>query len=346
MKNFWEVLYRSGSPKPGGDPLVGHEVLHQTPYARVEIQPAGPAPQTSMQASPPSPPGQQSQPISVGQPPVQTQKASEWRNFFDTLKDPNVFGPLMTFVQAATVPLSPGETLGGRLAYASSLMQMHKRLLEENAQRIPEQALKARKEQLELENLESQVQRNKMLTQTAERYGMAVEAAKLRNLLAQGRLDEAKAAAAEIANKLETKYGEASREADIRYKQANTRYLDRLPQQAVRGNIRDSSLLPTQQQQLQRQQLMQEYDQLIGIPYAKARQEALKQGIDLSFDDYLQQSGKNVLFRQFIKKVDAHNAVAPQYRLEWRQQQFTESGRGNSPAKKRISAEQWLQQND
>lgn len=171
MANFWEILNpgveQYNPPKyatvnipspPPNPPQPGSPEwqAQQAAASRAVLPQPAPTPQALPQPMPSLQPAaqpqaapQQAVPPQVAPPP---ERVSAWKGFLDSMKDPNVIGPLQTFLSAVAVPLRPGENLGARIGYASTLMQMHKRMLEENAVNEP---LRRREQEAKIKQAEA-----------------------------------------------------------------------------------------------------------------------------------------------------------------------------------------------
>lgn len=327
MMNLWHVIERPVTTGPDDPPRK--EILYQIPYATVDLTPKPPPAQTPIEEAKPQPQAQSQQP----------DRTASWKSFLESLKDPMVYGPLMTFIQASTVPLRPGETLGSRMLYASSLAGLHKQLLQENAEKLP---MQKRREELEMQDLEARVAKNKVMAQVASAFELKKTQAEVERLIQEGRLREAEALQKQIDAELDRQYGSRQREASIRNQLAQAAMYDRLPAQGGgRGGKQEK--LPSSQEVLSyRDYLMNQYDQLIGIPWAQAKQREP----ELTFDEFLQKYGKQALFNYMRKNIEEFNSKYPQYMLQWGQATFTPQGRavkGSKPQhEKEITLEEFL----
>lgn len=159
MQGFWKVI------APGREEFVPYQ------YTTVNIQPESTAAPFPTQPIVQQPVQQQAvaQPPAVqppAQPQVQQSKVAAWEMALRKMLDPKIMGPLQTFLGAMSVPLSSGETMGSRLGYASTLMRMHQRMLEENERNIP---LQQRQKELELEKAEVEARKLKSAADYEER---------------------------------------------------------------------------------------------------------------------------------------------------------------------------------
>jgi hypothetical protein len=103
---------------------------------------------------PPAPAMAPQAPGSLPQPQPNPALQNRWQGLMDRITQPDVLGPLQTFLAAASAPMQPGENMGARLGYASTLMQMHRAMLQENAKMAPhlERARELEMQKMELEN--------------------------------------------------------------------------------------------------------------------------------------------------------------------------------------------------
>lgn len=165
---MWQILQPGSGPQDLGRV---EQYIGPTGYPTVNIPPPAPTPPqptaapmaTMLQpaAVPPAAAPQQPQvppaaaPAAAPAAPPDAQKPSRWGEFLSGLADPKVLGPLQTFLGSMTVPLRPGENMASRLAYSSTLMQIHKRMLEENEVNLP---LQQREKEAKIRQAEAQAE--------------------------------------------------------------------------------------------------------------------------------------------------------------------------------------------
>jgi hypothetical protein len=103
----------------------------------------------------------------------------------ERMRDPNVMGPLQTFFSALSAPMGPGENWASRLGRASSLANIHRSMLDENARNQPRED--------ELRQLELEGKRLDVQGKQADVRGRTVDAnfkeATFSDRVAAGRLD-------------------------------------------------------------------------------------------------------------------------------------------------------------
>lgn len=113
-------------PNPAQDGLAGVPAQGgPVPLPQPPVKIVPPASQPAPQPAP------QPEPEAVEEP------VSKWQQVIDQMKDPLVAAPLQTFFAALSAPMSPWENGWSRLGRASQLMQLHKSMLAENAEKAP-----------------------------------------------------------------------------------------------------------------------------------------------------------------------------------------------------------------
>ena len=199
MSGFWRSL------GPGREEFVPYQ------YTTVNIEPEPP-----MQPFPTQPvvqPPVQAQPPQVQAPP---QRVAAWEKVLNSLLDPKVLGPLQTFLGSMSVPLSRGETMASRMAYSSALMQIHKRMLEENEQELPRQQ---QEQELRMRQLAAQTTQAETAAARGQRT-LDIDVARAKqeyeNAVRAGDVQAAELAKQQLENKLDEKYAAMEREAKLR----------------------------------------------------------------------------------------------------------------------------------
>jgi hypothetical protein len=250
MVNFWELLNPNVpigemgnpaqytvanvpsplfSPPPPPPPSGSPEWQKQQAAASKVILPQ---PTPTPAALPPFIPSQQAvQQVQVQQvappqaatPAPPQERVEAWKGFLDSLKDPDVLGPIQTFLATVAAPLQPGESLGARIGYASTLMQMHKRMLEENAINEP---LRRREQEAKVRNEELRGAETEARTAAANQqinFNAKTEDIRIKELLAKAEIaiKEQNLRAAQAAmEELKLMYYPEAERINNRYKQA------------------------------------------------------------------------------------------------------------------------------
>lgn len=362
MANFWEILnpgveqynppkYATvnipspppNPPQPGSpewqaqQAVASRAVLPQpapTPQALPQPMPS-PQPAPQPQAAP-----QQAVPPQVAPPP---ERVSAWKGFLDSMKDPNVIGPLQTFLSAVAVPLRPGENLGARIGYASTLMQMHKRMLEENAVNEP---LRRRKQEAEIKQAEATARET---TSRADYNERSLETRldkltqELENAQDQASINRIKIEAETLKLDLENKYGEQEAklrlrelEQKIRESQARAGMYNRSPKAGGAGGKETTT-------DADYQSILSDYDTLFGAPYEAAK----RADPTLTFESWVKSSGMGPNFRKFEARVQAYNkGKKPEQQVRWGTTRYMDGERTapGSKGKTRMTAEEYLKQ--
>jgi len=194
--------------------------MQQAPMGNGQTMP-GPSRQPSP-AAPPSP----AVPVRPIGPPASPeeyqQRATGWKGMLDNLKRPEVMGPLQTFFGALSAPLAPWETPGSRIARASSLMQMHKGMLDENLRTHPmrdeQEQLALEQARLDVEGKKSDVKKKGSEAEYADKtLDARVKKAQedLENAIADGDLKAEQLAAKKLEVALEKEFGKEKAKAEL-----------------------------------------------------------------------------------------------------------------------------------
>ena len=141
-------------------PIEDRSRLPQTPQV-AQAPMVNPNPQLPMQV----PPAMQGQPGSTPTPAVDQGKVDKWTALMNRIVQPDVLGPLQTFLAAASAPLEPGENLGARIGYAGTLMNLHKSMLEENARLAP---YLQKERDLKIQKMEGEIARNQAAAEASQ----------------------------------------------------------------------------------------------------------------------------------------------------------------------------------
>lgn len=230
--NFWELLQPGveqyippqyttvnipspppNPPQPGSPEWAAQQqtALAQIPPQAVQtpaaLPPLAPIQQPQAMQVPQQPQIAQPAPIQQPQTPA-PEKVSAWKGFLDSMKDPSVIGPMQTFLSAIAVPLRPGENLGARIGYASTLMNLHRQMLQENAVNLP---LAQREKEAKVRQAEASVASTEASTQETE-----------------GRVKFNEATFNTRKKKLETEYQTAIKEQNIKAAEAAMKEIELL----------------------------------------------------------------------------------------------------------------------
>ncbi len=217
---------------------------------QVQQAPGGMPAQQPMQPPQPMQP-QTAQPGSTNPPaqPGNPELVGKWTDFMNRITQPDVLGPLQTFLAAAAAPMQPGESMGARLAYASTLMQLHKSMLDENARLAPQLA---EERELKMQQMRGQIEQTAAATEASRRAGQRAqqqmdydEETKLQRIdlldqqinaaKAQGNAAEAQRLEAERKRLHLEKWGDKTAAAEIRAKNSQAGMLDRSPKEGGAG---------------------------------------------------------------------------------------------------------------
>lgn len=251
------------------------------------VNPAGggmpPAPQQMQaQAGSTQAPAQAPDPKAVGR----------WEELLSRITQPDVMGPLQTFLAAAAAPLQPGENMGARLGYAGTLMQLHRSMLQENARLAPQLA---EERELKLQEMRGKIAQTEAATETSKRTGQKVQQemdwqneTKLQRIdlldqqiaaaKAQGNAAEAQRLEAEQKRLLDVKWGDKKTQADIDVKNAQAGMYNRSPKAG--GDAEDKVA--------RKSDLENQYEMQIWAPYVEwAKTRAKDPGSTTAFNDYL-----------------------------------------------------------
>lgn len=258
-------------PAPGGMPAQ---------------QPMQPPQQMQPQTAQPgstNPPAQPGNPELVG----------KWTDFMNRITQPDVLGPLQTFLAAAAAPMQPGESMGARLAYASTLMQLHKSMLDENARLAPqlaeERELKMQQMRGQIEQTAAATEASRKTSQRAQQQMDWDEETKLQRLAlldqqiaaakAQGNAAEAQRLEAERKRLHLEKWGDKTTQSEIDLKKAQAGMYNRSPKEGGAGGSADKELAKSE--------LENQYEIQIWAPYLEWAKAKGKIGEDTAFNTYL-----------------------------------------------------------
>lgn len=156
---------------------MGFAELFSQPPAPIEERMAAGVPQAPIvQAAPmvnpagggmpPAPQRMQAQTGST-QAPAQApdpKAVGRWEELLSRITQPDVMGPLQTFLAAAAAPLQPGENMGARIGYAGTLMQLHRSMLQENARLAPQLA---EERELKLQEMRGKIAQTEAATESS-----------------------------------------------------------------------------------------------------------------------------------------------------------------------------------
>lgn len=238
---------------------------------------------------------QQGAPGSTPTPVVDQGKVDQWTALMGRITQPDVLGPLQTFLAVAAAPLQPGENFGARMGYANTLMQMHRSMLEENARLAP---YLQKERDLKIQEMEGTIARNAAATKSSETQtrrteqqigfdekteGQRIDLLKQQISEAKRRGDAAEAQRlnVELDTQLDRQYGGREREAKIKDTEASARYKDRLPQAPAGHSGQDKKLAKSQ--------LEDTYEIEIWAPYVEWAKK-LDPGADTTFNAYLKEN--------------------------------------------------------
>lgn len=199
-----------------------------------------------MQAGPVPGPAPQMQQV---QAPPDPEKVSQWKGLMERISQPDVLGPLQTFLAVAAAPRMPGESMGARMAYAGTVAQLHRSMLEENARMQPyyekERALKLQQMEAEIARTQAGTEASQASTRRTNQQIDQSNEDRLRQIdLLDQQIRAAKLAGdahqEEVLSKqrdalLDAKFGERSRKADIRLKETQADYYTRIPKEGGPG---------------------------------------------------------------------------------------------------------------
>lgn len=221
--SFIQMLFPD---QPTAAPIEDRNLPPQAPQVmpapgQVQPQPM-PAPAMGQVQQAPMPQAGQAGPA-----PADPQKVSQWRELMHRIAQPDVLGPLQTFLAVASAPLNPGENMGARLGYAGLIAQMHKGMLAENARTQPH-AEKMR--ELEVRTAEAGLDRTRTQTEAAQ-FELGEKQQTQKQRLEKLNLEIARAKTAGDVERLALleaerkavlggKYDETDRRLDQAYKQA------------------------------------------------------------------------------------------------------------------------------
>lgn len=296
---FFNTLFQQATPAPIQE-RVTQPIPPGVPQSPAVQLPPGVPPQPQQYTPPISGPQQspQGQPGSTPTSVVDQGKVNQWTALMDRIVQPDVLGPLQTFLAAASAPLEPGESLGARLGYASTLMNLHKSMLEENARLAPylqkERDLKIQQMEAEIAQNQASTEASQTQTRRAKQQiefdekteGQRIDLLKQQIREAQRRGDaaEAQRLKTELDIKLDTKYGARKAEADIAATEARARYLDRIPQTGAGAGKAPKN---PKYANLSDAAFRQSYESTILNPYKRWAEEQKKQGLSYDWANYL-----------------------------------------------------------
>lgn len=238
---------------------------------------------------------QQGAPGSTPTPIVDQGKVDQWTALMNRITQPDVLGPLQTFLAAAAAPLQPGENFGARMGYANTLMQMHRSMLEENARLAP---YLQRERDLKIQEMEGTIARNAAATKSSEvqtqrtqqqmdqdwedRPG-EIEAKQLGRKKTQQELEDAERKA-----QRDVKFGDKKEQSTLdtaeqtrKTSRAQELYYGRLPQAPAGRSGQDKKLAKSQ--------LEDTYEIEIWAPYVEWAKK-LDPGADTTFNAYLKEN--------------------------------------------------------
>lgn len=286
---FFDTLFQQATPAPVQERMM-QPIPPGVPQSPAVQPPPGVQPQPQ-QYTPPTGGLQQfpqGQPGSTPTPVVDQRRVNQWSALMDRIVQPDVLGPLQTFLAAASAPLEPGESLGARLGYAGTLMNLHKSMLEENARLAPylqkERDLKIQQMETEISqknaaarSSDAQARRaEQQMSQEWEAFPGEQEGKRLNRERTQQEIETARQAA-----EYDKKYKGRKAEAEIANKEEHTRYLKRLPQVPGTG--------AGGKEKLSKSQLEANYEVEIWAPYVEWAK-TLDKGADTSFNAYLKEN--------------------------------------------------------
>lgn len=260
---------------------------------------------------------------------TQTQSApgdqqNRWTGIMNRISQPDVLGPLQTFLAAASAPLQPGESMGGRLAYASTLMQLHKSMLNENARLAPYQQ---QERELKLQQAQSEIDRNTAAVnasnaqtrRTNQEIDLANETKlqkidlldqQIRAAQAQGNAAEAQRLEAEKRRLLEEKWGDKKTQADLDYKAALTaqaRHAANAPYSTAKGAVKNPLYA-----KLTDEGFRKTFENSVRKPYFDWSATQKAQGAAYDWASYLAQSKNVAQINEMIDEASARGMP-----MEW-----------------------------
>jgi len=167
------------------------------------------------------------------QAPADPAKVSQWRGILDRIAEPDVFGPLQTFLATAAAPLQPGESMGARLGYAGTVARLHKTMLDENARLHPQLE---RERERKLQEMEANIAQSKAATESSRAstrrantetdFQETTKSTRIKTLEQQlknaqnlGDKTAIDLARARLDQELDREYGKRGREADVGLKE-------------------------------------------------------------------------------------------------------------------------------
>lgn len=319
---FFNTLFQQAIPAPIQDRTIPPGV----PQSPAVQPPAGvqPPPQ---QFTPGPQQLTQGQPGSTPTPAVDQGKVNQWTALLNRIAQPDVLGPLQTFLAAASAPLEPGETLGARLGYAGTLMNLHKSMLEENARLAP---YLQKERDLKIQQMEGEIVRNQAAVEASQaqtrrvnqqiEYDEETKAQRIDLLKQQIKEAQLKGDAAraqqlmtELKNELTRKYGDREAQANIANIEARTRYLNRLPQT---GTGAEKTPKNPKFANLSDAAFRQSYEAIVLDPYKRWAEEQKKQDLPYDWANYLAVSKNARAINEMMEEAMARGMTLEYRNLE------------------------------